>query len=80
VTENWTKRNKGGEDTEDVGNYSSIIDVPRPYNITALPPIRHNRIKTMKPIPGVSYLSTSGMYDELVGNRKNFGMGHHSRR
>ena len=34
----------------------------------------------MKPIPGVSYLSTSGLYDDLVGDRKRFPPGHMTRR
>ena len=56
-----------------------VLDVPKPYKVTALPPI-HRRLRSMKPIPGVSYLSTSGLYDDLVGDRKRFPPGHMTRR
>ena len=34
----------------------------------------------MRPMPGVSYLSTSGLYDDLMGNRSKFQLGHMTRR
>ena len=34
----------------------------------------------MRPMPGVSYLSTSGLYDDMVGSRKAFQLGHMTRR
>jgi len=55
------------------------LDVPKPYKVTALPPI-HRRLRSMKPIPGVSYLATSGLYDDLVGDRKRVPLGHMTRR
>ena len=48
-----------------------LDDSYKPHRVTALPPI-NRRLKTMKPFPGVSYLATSGLYDDLVGNRKAF--------
>ena len=67
------------EETDDSRAALAMFDVPKPYKVTALPPI-NRKLRVMKPMPGVSYLSTSGLYDDLVGNRKGFQLGHMTRR
>ena len=47
--------------------------------VTALPPIRR-KLKSQRPMPGVSYLSTSGLYEDLIQHRKAFQLGHMTRR
>jgi hypothetical protein len=42
-----------------------------PHKVTALPPIKRALIKK-KPLPGVSYLSTSGIYDEIMAFKNSF--------
>lgn len=37
--------------------------------VTALPPIK-KKFKPMRPMLGVSYLATSGLYEEMVGKRR----------
>jgi len=44
-------------------------ETTKPAHVTALPMIK-KRFKPMKPLPGVSYLATSGMYEDLM-SRKN---------
>lgn len=37
----------------------------KPYKVTALPPIKR-KVTKMRPMPGVSYLSTSGLYEDMI--------------
>ena len=43
----------------------------KPYKVTALPPIKR-KVTKMRPMPGVSYLSTSGLYEDMIKSRKPF--------
>jgi hypothetical protein len=43
----------------------------KPYKVTALPPITR-KVTKMRPMPGVSYLSTSGLYEDMIKSRKPF--------
>lgn len=52
------------EEKEDNRDYESL----KPYSHTALPRIK-TRIHYSRPIPGVSYLAQTGMYDEVIAKR-----------
>ena len=41
----------------------------KPYMVTALPQVKKSKPKAQRPLPGVSYLSTSGIYDEMMAAR-----------
>jgi hypothetical protein len=45
-----------------------LDELSKPYKVTALPQIK-TRFKPMKPMPGISYLATSGMYEEIMTRR-----------
>lgn len=51
----------------------------QPYHVPALP-LPTKRMKSIKPMPGVSYLSTTGIYDEMMTKKKAFQLGHMTRR
>ena len=40
------------------------------YELGALPKKKGKKLKIGRPIPGVSYLSTTGLYDEMMANNK----------
>ena len=42
----------------------------KPYELGALPKKKGKKLKIGRPIPGVSYLSTTGLYDEMMANNK----------
>lgn len=50
------------------------------YKLPALPPVRRARRPAQKLLPGVSYLSTSGIYDEMMAAKNPYGTGHMTRR
>jgi hypothetical protein len=51
----------------------------KPYHVPALP-LPAKRMKSIKPMPGVSYLSTTGIYEEMMARKKQFQLGHMTRR
>jgi hypothetical protein len=51
----------------------------KPYKITALPIIK-KKFRPMRPLPGISYLATSGMYEELMSRRNAKQAGNMTRR
>lgn len=71
VDDRSLRRDRFDETEESRAVLPGLDDSYKPHKVTALPPI-NRRLKTMKPLPGVSYLATSGLYDDLVGNRKAF--------
>lgn len=42
----------------------------KPYDHPAIPRKKGKRIKASRPIPGVSYLSTTGVYDEIMAGKQ----------
>ena len=60
-------------DRDDSEDGAPKVDVSKfkACKVTALPPIKRER-KMQRPLPGVSYLSTSGFYEDLVQHRKAF--------
>lgn len=69
------ERVQEAEDTRDDYDYEDS----KPYKVTALPPIKR-KVTKMRPMPGVSYLSTSGLYEDMIRSRKPFQLGHMTRR
>ena len=63
------------QDTSELLN----IEMFKAHKITALPPLKR-KLKKMRAMPGVSYLSTSGLYEDMMGSKKNFQIGHMTRR
>lgn len=55
------------------------LEMYKPHRVTALPRVGRKPV-TRRPLPGVSYLSTSGLYEDLVAHRKAFQLGHMTRR
>ena len=72
------ERVQEAEDTRARDN-DYISEDAKPYKVTALPPIKR-KVTKMRPMPGVSYLSTSGLYEDMIKSRKPFQLGHMTRR
>lgn len=69
------ERGHEAEESREVGDWED----QKPYKVTALPPIKRKVVK-MRPLPGVSYLSTSGLYQDMIQSRRPFKLGHMTRR
>ena len=55
------------------------VEGTKPYKVTALPRIK-KRFRPLRPMPGISYLSTSGLYDELMSKKHGKNGGNMTRR
>lgn len=55
------------------------VEVVKPYGVTALPPIKKVG-RALKPLPGVSYLSTSAFFNNSFSRRHSFNTGNMTRR
>jgi len=55
------ERVQEAEESRDTADYEDY----KPYKVTALPPIKR-KVTKMRPMPGVSYLSTSGLYEDMI--------------
>lgn len=47
------------------------FEMHKPYKVTALPPIK-KKLKKQRAMPGVSYLSTSGLYEDMMTSKRQF--------
>jgi hypothetical protein len=52
----------------------------KPYDKGALPKSKNTKVNIQRSLPGVSYLSTTAFYDEMMHKRKQFQLGHMTRR
>ena len=60
---------------------STTLDTSnKAYKLPALPQVRRPRRPAQRLLPGVSYLSTSGIYDEMMAAKNPYGTGHMTRR
>lgn len=64
------KRTRQLADEQEKLNETDKVE-DKPYHVPALPSIGR-RMKPIKPMPGVSYLSTTGIYDDMMTKKKAF--------